>query len=322
MDTFERFEQVLHTVNERSFDEIALQLFHFQAKHNPVYSEYIRHLRVDPARVQHVSRIPYLPVSFFKTHEVKTGSWPTEVTFTSSGTTGSHPARHSVHRLDFYLDHASRCFRHFYGDPSQYEILALLPSYMERQGSSLVAMIDDFIQRGGGGFYHGRTDALVEAARSSHRKVLVWGVTYALLDLSETGASLTGSIVMETGGMKGRRKEITREELHKTLQSRLAVPSIHSEYGMTELMSQAYAQQGGFYRCPPWMRVFLRDLEDPFDLSEARPSGGVNIIDLANVRTCAFIETQDLGRRAENQAFEIVGRVDNSDVRGCNLMVE
>lgn len=322
MDTFERFEQVLHTVNERSFDEIALQLFHFQAKHNPVYSEYLGHLRVDPERVQQVSRIPYLPVSFFKTHEIKTGTWDSEATFTSSGTTGAQPARHSVHRIGFYLDHASRCFQHFYGDPSQFTFLALLPSYLERQGSSLVAMIDDFIKKGGGGFYHGRPGAITGAARAIPGKVMVWGVTYALLDLAEAGADLNGCLVVETGGMKGRRQEITRDELHQQLQARLGVPTIHSEYGMTELMSQAYATQGGRFRCPPWMRVTLRDLEDPFDLTPGRRTGGVNVIDLANIRSCAFIETQDLGRSAENQSFEILGRIDNSDVRGCNLMVE
>jgi hypothetical protein len=329
LETFESFTEVLYRVNDQSFDEIALKLFHFQAKHNPVYSEYIQHLRIRPGSVGSVAQIPYLPVSFFKNHDIKTGDWPTETTFTSSGTTGMISSKHAVHSLSFYLENAAKCFSHFYGDPSKYTALALLPSYLERGGSSLIAMITDFISRGNGGFYHHDKAGLLDAIRTSgNKKVILWGVTYALLDLAEDGdLDLSNCIVIETGGMKGRRPEITRAELHGYLGQRFHVGTIHSEYGMTELMSQAYSKGQGLFQCPPWMRVVLRDPEDPRETGKER--GGINIIDLANVRTCAFIETQDLGKTGDGGpsgggqgAFEVLGRMDNSDIRGCNLLVE
>ncbi|HMJ67491.1 MAG TPA: hypothetical protein VK508_01275 [Cyclobacteriaceae bacterium] len=330
METFESFEEVLYQVNGQSFDEIALRLFHFQAKHNPVYSEYIRHLGVVPHSVKSPDNIPFLPVSLFRTHEVKTGKWPSQVVFTSSGTTETISSRHAIHNLRFYLDNAARSFSFFYGDPGNYAILALLPSYVERGGSSLIAMIEDFIIRSKtieAGFYHNKPGDFLEAlenlSKKKGKKVIVWGVTYALLDLAdERELDLSNCIVMETGGMKGRRKEITRAELHEYLGRRLHSERIHSEYGMTELMSQAYSEGNGVFRCPPWMRVTLRDPEDPRDVAAARQRGGINIIDLANIRSCAFIETQDLGRTGQNGNFEVLGRMDNSDIRGCNLLVE
>jgi hypothetical protein len=346
LETFESFEEVLYDVNERSFDEIALKLFHFQAKHNPVYSRYIGFLGVNPALVDDPDHIPFLPVTFFKTHAIKTGNWQAEIVFTSSGTTGMAPgdktgansrqggSRHEVQSLRFYLDNAARCFSFFYGNPYEYTILALLPSYVERGGSSLIAMIEDFIGRGHSkqaGFYHKSHEALVQALGDlRNNKVILWGVTYALLDLAdEYDIDLSAVIVMETGGMKGRRKEITRAELHDYLGRRFHVPAVHSEYGMTELMSQAYSTGDGLFRCPPWMRVVLRDPEDPRDVSRIHSRGGINIIDLANFRTCAFIETQDLGKtgppiggHGQNGGFEVLGRMDNSDIRGCNLLVE
>jgi hypothetical protein len=330
LETFESFEEVLYQVNDQSFDEIALRLFQFQAKHNPVYSEYIRHLGIVPQGVKSPDRIPYLPVSFFRTHEVKTGNWPSQVVFTSSGTTETISSRHAVHNLRFYLDNTARSFSFFYGDPGDYAILALLPSYVERGGSSLIAMIEDFIIRSKtveGGFYHNKPaeffQALENLLKKNKKKVIVWGVTYALLDLAdEREVDLSNCIVMETGGMKGRRKEITRTELHEYLGRRLHSPQIHSEYGMTELMSQAYSQGSGVFKCPAWMRVILRDPEDPRDVATAHQRGGINIIDLANIRSCAFIETQDLGRTAQSGYFEVLGRMDNSDIRGCNLLVE
>jgi hypothetical protein len=365
LESFERFVEVLYHVNAQSFDEIALRLFHFQAKHNSVYSEYIHHLRVNPASITIPENIPFLPVSFFKTHEVKTGNWPSQIVFTSSGTTMAISSKHPVHDLQFYLDHAARSFSFFYGDPHDYAILALLPSYVERGGSSLIAMLDDFIARSKtpeAGFYHndhkGFLSALETLTKRNEKKVIVWGVTYALLDLAEESElDLSNCIVMETGGMKGRRKEITRMELHDYLGRRLHSKNIHSEYGMTELMSQAYSvptlsgqaltlsgqaltlsgqaptlsgqaqalsgqEWSGVFRCPPWMRVVLRDPEDPRDVAWSRQRGGINIIDLANIRTCAFIETQDLGRASQNGNFEVLGRMDNSDIRGCNLLVE
>lgn len=327
METFERFEQVLYNVNESSFDEIALQLFQFQAKSNPLYAEFIHHLGVHPASVDRIENIPYLPVSFFKTHAVKTGDWPTEVTFTSSGTTGSVTSSHHVRSLQFYLDHTVRCFSYFYGEPERFEILALLPSYVERGGSSLIAMIDYFIRRnraGHGGFYHTRLEELVqEGQKTGQKKKLIWGVSYALLDLADSGKmDLSKCLLMETGGMKGKRREITREEMHDHLKSQLGVAAVHSEYGMTELMSQAYSQGGGVFRCPPMMKILLRDPGDPRGVSRIRGRGGINVIDLANFHSCAFIETQDLGKSGQKGSFEVLGRLDNSDIRGCNLLVE
>lgn len=325
METFESFEQVLYQVNEQTFDEIALKLFEFQAKHNPVYAEYLGYLGVTPSSVRNIESIPYLPVSFFKSHEIKTGTWQSEAVFTSSGTTASAPAHHHVHSTRFYLENAVRCYSFFYSDPGRFITLALLPSYAEREGSSLIMMIEDFIRRGGGGFYHTNPDGLIEAQKKTYKgkKIMLWGVAYALLDLAETsGLDLSNCIVMETGGMKGRRQEITRAELHEFLRTRLKAKVIHSEYGMTELLSQAYSTGEGQFRCPPWMRVYVRDPEDPRDVGRGRESGGINIIDLANIRTCAFIETQDLGKIGQKGSFEVLGRLDNSDIRGCNLLVE
>ncbi|HZY80916.1 MAG TPA: acyl transferase [Cyclobacteriaceae bacterium] len=320
MENFESFEQVLYDVNEQTFDEIALKLFQFQAKYNPVYSQYIRFLGVNPLLVGNVDDIPFLPVSFFKNHTIKTGVWQAETTFTSSGTTGMISSRHEVYNLQFYLDNAARCFSFFYGNPYEYSMLALLPSYAERSGSSLIAMMENFRA----GFYHKRPeDLVVELKNLNDKKVILWGVTYALLDLADQQElDLSRVFIMETGGMKGKRKEITRAELHEYLGRRFHAESIHSEYGMTELLSQAYSAGNGHFRCPPWMRVLLRDPEDPRDVSAAHLRGGINIIDLANIRTCAFIETQDLGKMGERGSFEVLGRMDNSDIRGCNLLVE
>jgi len=324
LDSFKSFEESLYHVNDHSFDEIALRLFEFQAKSNPVYAEYIRYLGITPSKVTSLNNIPYLPVSFFKTHDIRTDNWKEQAVFTSSGTTGTVSSRHLVYNLGFYLSNTIRCFEFFYGDPSNYTTLALLPSYAERQGSSLIAMIEHFIDRGSGGFYHNDRAGLLERLHeSSHKKVILWGVTFALLDLAEERElDLSNCIVFETGGMKGRRKEITRAELHEFLGRRFHT-SIHSEYGMTELMSQAYSKGDGIFKCPPWMKVVLRDPEDPRDLAGGRERGGINIIDLANIHTCAFIETQDLGKMwLPGVTFEVLGRMDNSDIRGCNLLVE
>jgi hypothetical protein len=323
LESFKSFEESLYKVNDPSFEEIALKLFQFQAKSNPVYAEYIHHLGINSAAVTSLRDIPYLPVSLFKTHDIKTGEWKEQTTFTSSGTTGMVSSRHLVYDLDFYLSNSVRCFEFFYGDPSAYTMLALLPSYAERQGSSLISMIGHFISRGGGGFYHNDRAGLMEQLRKPrNRKIVLWGVAFALLDLAEEhDLDLSDCIVFETGGMKGRRKEITRAELHGFLGRRFHT-GIHSEYGMTELMSQAYSMGDGVFRCPPWMKVLIRDPEDPRDMSQERNSGGINIIDLANIHTCAFIETQDLGKMSQKGNFEVLGRMDNSDIRGCNLLVE
>jgi len=329
LQTFKSFEQVLYTVNDSTFEDIALKLFLKQAQENKVYGDFIRNLGIQPSSIDRLERIPFLPITFFKNHDVVTGQWPhPEIVFTSSGTTGVSTSRHLVPQLSFYLEHAKRNFEAFFGSLADYHILALLPSYLEREGSSLIAMIDYFIQQSGsphGGFYLHNYDELIQKATSlkhDNRKVLLFGVSFALLELAERyEVDLSHCLVLETGGMKGRRKELTREELHNFLQEKFRVKTILSEYGMTELMSQAYSMGSGLYGTPPWMKVVIRDINDPFELERAEKTGGVNIIDLANVYSCGFIETQDLGRVSQNGNFEILGRFDNSDIRGCNLLV-
>lgn len=328
METFKSFETLLYRVNDGSFGEIALKLFRFQASENHVYRDYLRYLGVDPGSVAGWRQIPFMPIAFFKSHQVKTGEWEEEAVFSSSGT-GGQQSRHYVSSYRFYLDHAARCFRHFYGAPEDWAFVALLPSYLEREGSSLVAMINDFISqskyRQSGFFLHNHDElvATIRDLQSRGAKVMLWGVTYALLDLAEKyQLDLRDCMVIETGGMKGRRREITRDELHHILMQRFRVPAIHSEFGMTELLTQAYSTGNGLFRTPPWMRVAARDPEDPFNWREGKGRGGLNVIDLANIHSCAFVETQDLVRIHENGNFEILGRLDNSDIRGCNLLVE
>jgi hypothetical protein len=317
----------LYLVNEGNFEEIALRLFHFQAEHNAVYRQYLHHLNCQTEQIDSIARIPFLPIEFFKSQKVKSGIWHPEAEFTSSGTSGQATSKHEVFNLSFYLKLAEQIFTNFYGPITDYHLLALLPSYLERTGSSLIAMIDHLIRESKSehsGFYLHNHDELVEKIsflKNSNRKVILWGVSFALLDLTESHElDLNSCIVMETGGMKGRRKEWIREELHTFLCNRFNVKTIHSEYGMTELMSQAYSKGNGYYQCPPWMKVLVRDINDPFTTQIGR-AGGIKIIDLANFHSCAFIETQDLGIMAQKGNFEVLGRFDNSDLRGCNLLV-
>lgn len=318
----------MYAVNDSNFEDIAIRLFRFQAENNPVYKQYLQNLKVKPTRIERLLEVPFLPISFFKTQKIQTGTWIPETEFSSSGTTGLQTSRHLVANLEFYLRHSVKTFERFYGSLQQYHVLALLPAYLERKGSSLIAMIDHFIrcsESEHSGFYLYNLDELVqkiEALQTGSRKILVWGVSFALLDLAEKfEIDLSKAIVMETGGMKGRRQEITRQELHSFLNQRFNTSVIHSEYGMTELMSQAYSQGLGYYNLPPWMKVIFRELNDPFNYLQGR-AGGINVVDLANFKTCAFVETQDLGKSIETGQFEILGRMDNSDVRGCNLLVE
>lgn len=326
LDTFTSFESEIYTVNGELFEDIALRVFRFQVAHNPVYRAFVAHLKVDIPGVQSLSQIPFLPISFFKDHEVRTGQWTPQHVFTSSATTGTGVSRHYVHRLDFYLRHATRCFEHFFGPLTNYHFFALLPSYLEREGSSLIAMIDHFIKASGSaysGYYLYDGDRLVRdmKAVSDNRKKILWGVSYALLDLAEQHPGAIDAMVFETGGMKGRRKEIVRDELHTTLEQAFAVRPVYSEYGMTELLSQAYTRGGPLFHCPPWMRVVGRDLTDPLTRGLLNETAGINIIDLANLHSVAFLETQDLGKVFADGTFEVLGRADNSDVRGCNLLV-
>ncbi len=328
---FKSFSARLEKMRAADFENMALELFYFQAKENLVYRSYLEARNISVDHIQKVKEIPFLPIQFFKNHDVICGG--KEVfpgAFSSSGTTGTITSKHYYWSERFYLDHAEGIFNRFFGPLENYHVLALLPAYLERKGSSLVAMADHFIKKSSSdhsGFYLYEHEQLVEKLRilsKGNRKVLLLGVTFALLDLAEAYSSviprMDNLIVMETGGMKGRRKEMIREEVHHVLQKSFGLSRIHSEYGMTELMSQAYSFGKGKYTLPTCMGVYLRDPNDPFSWSP-KGQGGINVIDLANFHSCAFIETQDLGRLDENGELEVLGRFDNSDVRGCNLMV-
>lgn len=321
------FSEIFTIDNQTQFEEMCMRVFRHQAKSNKVYQEFIRLLGRRPDQIRKVEQIPFLPIEFFKSRDILSSSKQIETVFTSSGTTGSIPSRHLVTDLSVYRKSFTLGFERFYGRPEDYVILALLPSYLERGGSSLVFMANELIQLSSSessGFYLNNMEELAlnlaELDRSG-QKILLLGVSYALLDLIALKQfKLENTIVMETGGMKGRRKEMVREELHKELKAGFGVDRIHSEYGMTELLSQAYSHGNGLFDCPPWMQVLIRDPEDPFQLLDRKRTGGVNVIDLANFNSCSFIATQDLGRSHEGSLFEIVGRFDHSDIRGCNLM--
>lgn len=311
-----------------NFNVLALKIFHYQWENNPIYREYIHQLGINPDSVNHPEAIPFLPVSFFKTHRVVTGDFKTEMTFLSSRTTGMEPSRHEVADAALYEASFMTCFERFYGKSSRYCILALLPSYSSRQDSSLVYMVDKLITAGDhpdSGFYPDVPDALfgmLQKAKSTCQPTILFGVTFALLDFAENHPmDFPDLIVMETGGMKGRRKELIREELHERLIRGFGVPAIHSEYGMTELLSQAYSQGHGRYVAPPWMRILIRDMNDPLCLAGHDQTGGMNIIDLANLHSCSFVATQDLGKTFPDGSFEVLGRFDASDIRGCSLLV-
>jgi len=314
--------------SEKDFNALALEVFRFQFDHNNIYRSFCDLLYKHPSDVKTIYDIPFLPVEFFKTHDILSSNNTTQTTFTSSGTTGSEPSKHHVTDLNIYKHSFTKGFQHFYGNIEDYVILALLPSYLERDSSSLVYMVNTMIQTSNyseSGFYLDNLDDLKDqliTLNRSNQKVLLMGVSFALLDLVESHQfNLKNTIVMETGGMKGRRKELVREELHQLLKKGFGVNNVHSEYGMTELLSQAYSKGDGVFQCPPWMKVLTRDMEDALSIQHHGKTGGINIIDLANINSCSFIATQDLGRVQKNNTFEIIGRFDNSDVRGCNLMV-
>jgi hypothetical protein len=314
--------------SENEFNTLALEVFKFQFENNPVYRSFCDLLYKHPSDVKTVEEIPFLPIQFFKSHNVISSQSQIEETFSSSGTTGAITSKHYVTNVSIYEQSFRKGFQHFYGNIEDYTILALLPNYLERKGSSLIYMVDDMIkqsQQPDSGFYLNNLDTLKTklcALASEEKKVLLIGVSFALLDLVELHQfSLNNTIVMETGGMKGRRKEMVREELHAVLKSGFGVSKIHSEYGMTELLSQAYSLGDGLFKCPNWMRILTRDPEDALTIQKINKTGGINVIDLANVNSCSFIATQDLGRVYNNGAFEIIGRFDASDIRGCNLMV-
>lgn len=321
-------KHIFNIHSDKEFNAISLQIFNLQYNNNPVYHQFCNLLQINPKEVKKIKQIPFLPIEFFKSHIVKTGSFKETATFLSSGTTGQTQSKHYVKDLSIYEKSFTKGFENQYGNITDYCVLALLPSYLEREGSSLVYMANHFIKESQhplSGFYLNNVSDLIQTLNAliqKNEKVLLIGVSFALLDLAENHPlNLKNTIVMETGGMKGRKKEITRQDLHQILQKKFHVKTIHSEYGMTELLSQAYSKEGGIYTPPPWMKVLIRDINDPLHLLTKNKTGGVNIIDLANINSCSFIATQDLGKTHAHNTFEILGRFDNSDLRGCNLLI-
>jgi phenylacetate-coenzyme A ligase PaaK-like adenylate-forming protein len=314
--------------SQKQFEKIALKVFRFQYENNLVYQEFCDLLKTNPQKVKSLNQIPFLPIQFFKSHNVVSNNDQIQATFTSSGTTGSITSRHLVTDISIYEESYRKGFSQFYGNIEDYVVLALLPSYLEREGSSLIHMVEDLIQltnNSDSGFYLNNHEELIQKLiklDQAGQNVILIGVTYALLDLIEKQQfQLQHTIIMETGGMKGKRKEMIREELHEQLCNGFGVTAIHSEYGMTELLSQAYSLGNGVFECPSWMQIHIRDTEDALTYINDGKTGGINVIDLANINSCSFIATQDLGKKYPNTTFEVLGRFDNSDIRGCNLMV-
>lgn len=314
--------------NEIEFNKKALEVFKHQFKNNKVYRSFCDLLYIHPSDITKIEDIPFLPIQFFKQRKIVSSLDEVDELFTSSGTTGSITSKHYVTDINLYKQSYLNGFHHFYGDIEEYTVLALLPNYLERKGSSLVYMVDDLIRKSKqeeSGFYLNNLEDLAKKLTQlnhQHKKVLLIGVSFALLDLIEKHQfRLTNTIIMETGGMKGRRKELIRNELHQLLSAGFGVEKIHSEYGMTELLSQSYSKGNGIFETPPWMKILTRDTEDALTIQPTGNTGGINVIDLANYNSCSFIATQDLGKTHHNNTFEIIGRFDNSDIRGCNLMV-
>ncbi|WP_452222327.1 LuxE/PaaK family acyltransferase [Lacinutrix salivirga] len=321
-------KSIFNIKTKQDFEDLTFQIFKFQFENNAVYRSFCDLLYKHPSAIGKIEDIPFLPIQFFKSHQVLASKTTIEKTFSSSGTTGSITSKHFVTDLELYEKSFRKAFNHFYGAIEDYVVLALLPSYLERDGSSLIYMVNDLIQHSKhkkSGFYLDNLSELSTTLKTLDRhnkKVLLIGVSFALLDLVEHETfHLKNTIVMETGGMKGRRKELVREELHAILKIGFGTSAIHSEYGMTELLSQAYSKGNGVFESPNWMRILTRDTEDALTINPTGKTGGVNVIDLANINSCSFIATQDLGKTLSDHSFEIIGRFDTSDIRGCNLMV-
>lgn len=327
------FEDNILALQEPDFNKTALDVFKYQYRYNKIYREFVDVLQVNAERVNSIFSIPFLPIGFFKTHAIKTNDFVPEYVFESSGTTQSIKSRHYIKKLNLYRKSFVTAFTQFYGNPADWCVIGLLPSYLERQHSSLVMMVDELIslsRHPESGFYrneHERLYAVLGELQKKAQKIMLIGVTFGLLDFAEKYSfELKNTVIMETGGMKGRREEMTREEVHHILKSRLGVGAVHSEYGMTELLSQAYSRSNGIFYCPPWMKVLIREEDDPLAVNHGNSfkqdvSGVLNIIDLANIYSCAFIATDDVGKLYEDGSFEVLGRMDNSDMRGCSLMV-
>jgi phenylacetate-coenzyme A ligase PaaK-like adenylate-forming protein len=314
-------------VQPAGFEALALELFRFQYGSNPVYKAFVQALKLDPAGISSLEQIPFLPIRYFKTQEIKTGLFDAEAIFESSGTTGSINSKHHVKDLSVYEESFTRGFEMFYGPVEDWCIIGLLPSYIEKGNSSLVYMTDKLVKQSEhpqSGFYLNEYEQLsdvLQGLEKRQQRTLLLGVTYALLDFAEQYPQpLQHTVIMETGGMKGRREEMIRPEVHDLLKKAFQQTAIHSEYGMTELLSQAWSKGAGIFSCPPWMRLLVRDEEDPFVVQQ-KGAGIINIIDLANIYSCSFIATDDLGKIGESGAFEVLGRMDGSDLRGCSLMI-
>lgn len=324
----EQAKEIFNIKTEKDFLDVALKIFHYQMENVEVYASFIHYLGIDTDKVKKLSDIPFLPIEFFKSHEIISRNKQSKVIFESSGTTGQNTSRHFVADTDLYKKSFLKGFTEFYSEPSEYCILALLPSYLERQGSSLIYMADHLIRLSShpeSGFYLDEQEKLIAVLRklkNENQKTILLGVSFALLDLAEKfKEDLSGMIIMETGGMKGRRKELVREELHGILKAAFNVESIHSEYGMTELLSQAWSKGNGIFHTPPWMKIMARDSHDPFHIQSTGIPGVLNIIDLANIYSCSFIASSDLGKVFPDGSFEVSGRMDASDIRGCNLLI-
>ena len=318
-------KRIFNISNEDEFNSIALEVFEFQYKNIPVYKKYVDLIKSQSKSINHFKEIPFLPIDFFKNNKIIADNSKIEKTFLSSGTSKTIRSKHFVKDLELYEQSFSACFKYFYSDPKEWTILALLPSYLDQGDSSLIYMVNKFINKSENpesNYINYDLNVLKNLIlKLKDKNVLLIGVSYALLELSELDSfNLENWVVMETGGMKGRRKEMVRQELHQQLKKAFNVDAIHSEYGMTELLSQAYSKKNGLFETPPWMKFIIRDFEDPYSLAKINSSGGINIIDLANIYSCSFIETQDIGKEVEKDSFEILGRFDQSEVRGCNLL--
>lgn len=321
--------EIFAITTDADFEAAAIKVFQHQSANCAVYNAYLSNLHINPAHVSKVAEIPFLPISFFKTHEVISDKRRPEQVFSSSGTTGMVQSRHLVTDVSVYEQSFNKAFELFYGPVTDICLLALLPSYLERDGSSLIYMVDALLKQSShaksGYFLHNYQELYTTLfdLKKSRQKTILIGVTYALLDFIEQfKLDFPELTIMETGGMKGKRKEMVREELHEMLTKGFGVNAIHSEYGMTELLSQAYSFGEGIFNCPPWMKIILRDPNDPLTLLHGNQTGGINVIDLANINSCSFIATQDLGKTYSDGGFEVLGRFDNADIRGCNLLVQ
>jgi hypothetical protein len=325
MDFAESFKTKLFQINEENFEAHALEAYEFQFSQNPIYRSFCQNLKKTPKQIKSVIEIPFLPISFWKTHAVQSGKWNAEKVFLSSGTTQSNRSKGFVKHLSFYRQVFTEIFKGIYADIQSIEILALLPSYQDQGDSSLIYMIDELMSLAKAeSSYYSLTDTKIIKTKleSTNHKKILFGVSYALLDLFEhQKIKSNNTTVIETGGMKGRKREITRMELHSRINAGIQPDVVHSEYGMSELMSQAYSTDNHAFRNANWLKVFIRDINDPFCLRADNHTGGINIIDLANIDTCCFIETQDLGKMTEKGTFQVLGRFDNSDIRGCNLLI-